>query len=1161
MDAEEQNAEQRVPAKGSIGFSLPAGRDVLGALSSLQFVADDPRKKALASSLDEYERQLNSIESLYRVQTTLALEFGLHDALAEGCADAVGNLAELSADLHAFAAASPDVFPFSVTGDFLDRELVRALSYRAGCPQEAVRKELRAFQKATVDRLRLAAKRAKAQGQDPLPPPAVGVSTTPSFLRSSAPPQPSPQPLGSAVSQQPRNRGQPSLPPQQHEQQHAVVVPVMDGRLYCWDETEEAARKAQLGKLAGLLNPDTGGISKDPISTVGVFQQQMPAWLDWRVRRAALEAMSRSSLDVLWRLLQNSKVLDSLHVWLQEALADHQGTMMRLLLGTMEGLPMPRYLLKGSRLEAALEGLASGGRHGGGGGGGGGDDGSSSADMRRRFGGAAAAVLAEWRQDPDQTTILRRAGGVVPDAPAAAAMRTASSAQAAAAAAAAGAAKPAIPGSRLLGTAAAKDVMRKRGLSMPRAQSDARPAARPRVMEAPAAAAAAAAGVGGSGAPASGGGGAPGGSGGGGAAGGASGRGVGVGVRPGGGANGTADGGSAAAAAAAAAPSGPKRAPLASATTARPAKAQVDMTAKLGEKGPADPDVVAGFRSRFGDGSVRRSQLARPARVVAAAPPAAATAAAAVREPSPGPGPAQSRAAEAASSGSDATTVSELGPEELARLRSERMAKRQTTALLALQGEARRHPEVAAAEAEFQERLRAKREGRVEEAQRLLPPEELRRRLATMRETAPWLDPPPEVQLQPDDTPAGTGEESVERLEREQERQRVAKVSYPSGDRVPDSPAEPARQQQQQQQQQAPLRTLPWVPSVDSEEGAIDWFRQNRVLWERGARRAELVLPPALLHKHLELAPELLPPHLAAPPPAAPAQPPAFGAAHPKPPQPHHRSQHALPPPPPLGSGPAAAAAAAAAVAGTTGAEWAASHAAPVLLPRVRSWERGAGEPAQPLLSEPPPIVVLNVMPPTAPTLLVPLVSMPPAPPLHAQLQPQAQPPMPYSQGQTQYEHHAGVGSQSQQLYEYEYGHANGGGHSAPAPAPGAWKHPGPGRCARGPGAAEERVPYGGYPGDCERPPPQYHQRPQPQQHHHHRSPPPAAEQQQEPAQDNYHVHDSHRYPSSRNGHGGPHDSPARGDFGMGRHGGHYAQGGRREPRGYQEPWEYGGRE
>ncbi|KXZ48922.1 hypothetical protein GPECTOR_24g211 [Gonium pectorale] len=159
-----------------------------------------------------------------------------------------------------------------------------------------------------------------------------------------------------------------------------------------------------------------------------------------------------------------------------------------------------------------------------------------------------------------------------------------------------------------------------------------------------------------------------------------------------------------------------------------------------------------------------------------------------------------------------------------------------------------------------------------------------------LRESVPWVGPPPELLLPPPhpetNRPAALGEESVERDERARARATTPKAYYPGPEHVPDSPSEPP---QQPPPSSAPPLPVPWWPSLEAEDGPLDWWRQNLAVWQAGVRRADLALPLALLHKHLELDPKLLPPQYRT---AAVLQHPrsAMTAA----------SGAALPPPPPM---------------------------------------------------------------------------------------------------------------------------------------------------------------------------------------------------------------------------------------------------------------------
>ncbi|KXZ48918.1 SYP8 protein [Gonium pectorale] len=728
MESKEAAHDRGEAATGG-GFDILGARELLAKLSSLP---PSPGHEVLSASLIAFGSQLQQLESLHATQAMLAHEYGLADAALHSCCalppalpgapynrlDPVadpsgsrGGTAGTSGGGHdqQFAAAS-DIF--TIADGLLEREDIQALAWQANCPVEAVRRELRAFQKAVSDRLSIATRRAKL-------PDRPGQQQQALSARAGVPSGPS---------------GPATAPPSLGSGRAAAAAAAAsaadaDAAAFCLEsETEQSSRRFQLAKLGTLLLPETGGISGTPVSVVGVFQQLLCLLSDWRVRVAALEAMRASALDVLWRLLQNSRVLDTLHAWLQDALSDGQASMLRLMLDTMALLPMRRDLLKGSRLEAALEGLVGGGGSGSGSGGapraaGGGDamaadDGAALAGLRRRFGGAAAAVLAEWRKDPDAATILRRAGAPVPESllngrPGGGPPQAA----------------PSAPGSRLLGAAAAEAAARKRALAV--AAMDAPPGlAAPAPPAATMTAARQAQGPGNlRGAP-----------------------------RP-------------RVAAAAADPGAATAAVRRSLASPPPPQSGVtDMTAKLGETGRVDPDVVHGFRSRLGDGSVRRSQLARPAPRAApaatAAPPAAplpvaATATAGRPAPSTpvmaGAATARSAALDAAAAAGDrggAELDTDLDAEAVARLRAQRAAQRHAAALAALAAEARRLPEVAEAEAAHRQRAEEHRAARAR--QRAVEaagwaPGAVLSALASpaLRESVPWVGPPPELLMPP----------------------------------------------------------------------------------------------------------------------------------------------------------------------------------------------------------------------------------------------------------------------------------------------------------------------------------------------------------------------------------------------------------------------------
>ncbi|KXZ48917.1 hypothetical protein GPECTOR_24g206 [Gonium pectorale] len=814
MESKEAAHDSGEAATGG-GFDILGARELLAKLSSLP---PSTGHEVLSASLIAFGSQLQQLESLHATQAMLAHEYGLADAALHSCCalppalpggpsnrlDPVadpsgsrGGTAGTSGGGHdqQFAAAS-DIF--TIADGLLEREDIQALAWQANCPVEAVRRELRAFQKAVSDRLSIATRRAKlpdrpGQQQQALSARA-GVPSGPSGPATAPPSLGSGRAAAAAAAA-------------------AVSAAAADAAAFCLEsETEQSSRRFQLAKLGTLLLPETGGISGAPVSVVGVFQQLLCLLSDWR-----------------------------------DALSDGQASMLRLMLDTMALLPMRRDLLKGSRLEAALEGLVGGGGSGSGGApraaGGGGDataadDGAALAGLRRRFGGAAAAVLAEWRKDPDAATIRPAA--------------------------------PSAPGSRLLGAAAAEAAARKRALAV--AAMDAPPGlASPAPPAATMTAARQAQGPGDlRGAP-----------------------------RP-------------RVAAAAADPGAATAAVRRSLASPPPQSGVTDMTAKLGETGRVDPDVVHGFRSRLGDGSVRRSQLARPAPRAApaatAAPPAAplpvSATATAGRPASSAPvmaGAATARsaaldAAAAAAGGRGGAEIdTDIDAEAVARLRAQRAAQRHAAALAALAAEARRLPEVAEAEAAHRQRAEEHRAARAR--QRAVEaagwaPGAVLSALASpaLRESVPWVGPPPELLLPPPHSetnrPAALGEESVERHERARARATTPKAYYPGPEQVPDSPAEPPHQPPSSS---APPLPVPWWPSLEAEDGPLDWWRQNLAVWQAGVRRADLALPPALLHKHLELDPKLLPPQYRT---AAVLQhPPAAMTA---------ASAAALPPPPPM---------------------------------------------------------------------------------------------------------------------------------------------------------------------------------------------------------------------------------------------------------------------
>lgn len=170
----------------------------------------------------------------------------------------------------------PDVF--SVSDQVLDREHVRALAWAAACPQEAVRKEARAFTKAISDRLSLASKRTKGPERDRAPMLAGGHGGD---VRAGG----APAPFNPAAAARPGHGmhagAAAGAGPGAAAVAHAAsggpgagrwgtdAGGAAGGSWFVFDDAEEAARAAQLAKIGSLLLPDTGGIAGVPISVVG----------------------------------------------------------------------------------------------------------------------------------------------------------------------------------------------------------------------------------------------------------------------------------------------------------------------------------------------------------------------------------------------------------------------------------------------------------------------------------------------------------------------------------------------------------------------------------------------------------------------------------------------------------------------------------------------------------------------------------------------------------------------------------------------------------------------------------------------------------------------------------------------------------------------------
>ncbi len=191
-----------------------------------------PNRDALINSISVATTQLQKLRDLEATQERLAREYGVDlSQEAENATPATVLGSEEVLNVHEI---------FTVT-DVLDTDHIRGLAWQAQMPPEAVRKELRAFQKSVAERLAQAVRRTgNAKGaQDG----AVGAL-------------------------------------QQHPARPVSVPGVGQGSSLVDDpEAAAAARATMFVKLAKLVSPDTGGIMPTPISTVRGAQetwQQLP---------------------------------------------------------------------------------------------------------------------------------------------------------------------------------------------------------------------------------------------------------------------------------------------------------------------------------------------------------------------------------------------------------------------------------------------------------------------------------------------------------------------------------------------------------------------------------------------------------------------------------------------------------------------------------------------------------------------------------------------------------------------------------------------------------------------------------------------------------------------------------------------------------------------
>lgn len=193
----------------------PASLDELDQFKEAVLRLDPgPHREALVSSISVATTQLQKLRDLEATQGRLAREDGV-DLSAENTTPAAVLGSEEVLNVHEI---------FTVT-DVLDTEHIRGLAWQAQMPPEAVRKELRAFQKSVAERLAQAVRRT-----------------------------------GNAKGAQDGAMG--TL------QQHPARPVGQGGNLVDDPEAAAAARATMFVKLAKLVSPDTGGILPTPISTV-----------------------------------------------------------------------------------------------------------------------------------------------------------------------------------------------------------------------------------------------------------------------------------------------------------------------------------------------------------------------------------------------------------------------------------------------------------------------------------------------------------------------------------------------------------------------------------------------------------------------------------------------------------------------------------------------------------------------------------------------------------------------------------------------------------------------------------------------------------------------------------------------------------------------------
>eukprot|EP00195_Chlamydomonas_chlamydogama_P008488 CAMPEP_0202915152 /NCGR_PEP_ID=MMETSP1392-20130828/64945_1 /ASSEMBLY_ACC=CAM_ASM_000868 /TAXON_ID=225041 /ORGANISM="Chlamydomonas chlamydogama, Strain SAG 11-48b" /LENGTH=951 /DNA_ID=CAMNT_0049607061 /DNA_START=144 /DNA_END=2998 /DNA_ORIENTATION=- len=166
----------------------------------------------------------------------------------------------------------------------------------------------------------------------------------------------------------------------------------------------DADTQEQLSRVRDLLGPDgglqAGALSAMPLSrqavaagdASGLLLIYMHAASSYEVRTAQLQAMAATKPTVLHRMI-SPRLLDLLDAWLKEADADSQVTFIRVLMSTLQHLPIPLPMLIGSQLQKSVAKLLK--------------------SRSERIVSAASSVLLHWKALADAqstTSVVQRLG-------------------------------------------------------------------------------------------------------------------------------------------------------------------------------------------------------------------------------------------------------------------------------------------------------------------------------------------------------------------------------------------------------------------------------------------------------------------------------------------------------------------------------------------------------------------------------------------------------------------------------------------------------------------------------------------------------------------------------------------------------------------------------